>query len=180
VPLLPLAVSGPDGVVLGLMGLFALRGAWKGFVWQAVRTGGLVIGLLLGARWDVGVGRFLAARFSFVPDAYSDVAGWILVVVATFLATTIVAHLLRATVADARLSGLDRFLGLALGAALGLGVAAFGFTLWASTQPDKVVRETLGGSLSTTWMARTVTAVRPLFPEGVRERWTPVLESLSR
>jgi membrane protein required for colicin V production len=180
VPHLPLALSGPDGVVLGLVGLFALRGAWKGFVWQAVRTGGLLIGLLLAARWNVGVGRFLAARFAFVPDAYADVAGWILVVAGTFLVTTIVAHLLRSTVADARLSGLDRVLGLALGAALGLGVAAFGFTLWASTQSDRVVRETLGGSVSTTWMARAVTAVRPLFPEGVRERWSPVLESLDR
>ncbi|HVG93833.1 MAG TPA: CvpA family protein [Planctomycetota bacterium] len=179
-PLLPLAISGPDGVVLGLMGLLALRGAWKGFVWQAIRTGGLVIALLLGARWNVGVGRFLAARFDFVPDAFADEAGWILVVVGVFVATTLVAHLLRSAGADAKLSGVDRFFGFLLGALLGLAVAAFGFTLWASTQSDDVVRETLDGSVTTTWMARTVTAVRPLFPEGVRERWTPVLKSLTR
>ena len=62
-----LALSTPDAVVLSLMGFFALRGAFKGFVWQLLRTAGLYGGLLLAARFDRSVGTFLADRFSFVP-----------------------------------------------------------------------------------------------------------------
>lgn len=173
-----LALSTPDAVVLSLMGFFALRGAFKGFVWQLLRTAGLYGGLLLAARFDRSVGTFLADRFSFVPTAGSDLVGWAAIVVATFLVVTLIAHLIREWVRQADLSGIDRTLGLVFGALFGLGLAAFGTTLWASTRPRSEVREALAGSKSTEYMARMVEAVKPLFPEGVRARWTPVLESL--
>jgi uncharacterized membrane protein required for colicin V production len=174
-----LAVSTPDTVVYALMGFFALRGAFKGFVWQLLRTGGLFGGLLLAARYDVAVGGFLAQRFSFVPATGSDVVGWGVIVVGTFLVVTLIAHLIREWVRSAELSGIDRTMGLVFGALFGLGIAAFGFTLWASTRPKSEVREALAGSKSTEYMARFIDAVNPLFPEGVRRRWIPVLESLA-
>lgn len=176
-PLL-LALSTPDTVVLSLMGFFAIRGALKGFVWQLLRTAGLYGGLLLAARYDTIVGTFLADRFSFVPRTGSELFGWGTIVVGTFLVVTLIAHLIKQWVRETELSGIDRTMGLVFGALFGLGLAAFGFTLWASTRPRSEVHEALAGSTSTEYMARMVEAVKPLFPDGVRARWSPVLESL--
>jgi membrane protein required for colicin V production len=175
-----LAVTTPDAIVMALVGLFALRGAYKGFVWQLIRTAGLLAGLVLGARFDVVVGRFLAERFGFVPRAGSDMTGWVVVVLGTFLAVSLVAHVARGAVHDARLAGPDRLLGLVLGGLLGLGLSAFACTLWASVRTRAEVRESLQGSVSVEWMARFVSSVKPLFPDGVRKRWDPVLESLAK
>ncbi len=174
-----LALTTPDGIVLALMGYCALRGFMKGFVWQLLRTGGLVLGFGLAAHYDVGVGAFLAHRFSFIPDTGSDLVGWCVIVAGTFLVVTLLAHLLKEAVREADLSMTDRALGLALGAVLGLGIAAFGFTLWASTKPPSEVKKTLDGSRTIEWMAKLVETVKPLFPDGIRERWAPVLKSLS-
>ncbi|MFO0931387.1 MAG: CvpA family protein [Planctomycetota bacterium] len=173
-----LALSTPDTVVLGLVLFFALRGAFKGFVWQLFRTAGLVVGLLLAARYDVPVGRFLAERFAVVPNAGADLVGWATIVLGTFLVVTLLAHLVRNAVHQARLSGVDRLLGAGLGAVLGLLFAALGFTLWASTLSDAEKKDVLGGSTSTTYMAQMIDAVKPLFPEGIRLRWAPVLSAL--
>jgi uncharacterized membrane protein required for colicin V production len=172
----PLAITTPDTVVLVLIAFFGLRGAFKGFVWQLIRTGGLFAGLFLAARYAEPVGAFLSDRFN-LPQP--EVVGWIVVMVGTFVAVTVVAHLVRNTIHQARLGGLDRVLGLVLGAVLGLGVGAFGFTLWASWRPASEVKETLGTSVSLEWMAKFVREVEPLFPEAVRKKWSPVLGSLS-
>ena len=174
-----LAVSTPDTVVFALMGFFALRGAFKGFVWQLLRTAGLYGGLLLAARYDVAVGSFLAERFAFVPATGSDLFGWGVIVIGTFLVVTLIAHLIKEWVRGAELSGIDRSMGLVFGAVFGLGLAALGFTLWASTRPRSEVQEALAGSTTTQYMAKFIDTVKPLFPDGVRRRWSPVLESLA-
>lgn len=173
-----LALTTPDTVVLALVLFFALRGAVKGFVWQLFRTAGLVAGLLLAVRYDVPLGRFLSERFAVVPERGADLVGWATIVIGTFLVVTLVAHLVRNAVHQARLSGLDRMLGAGLGAVLGLGIAALGFTLWASTLTDAEKKDVLGASASTAYMARAIDVVKPLFPEGVRQRWAPVLSAL--
>jgi len=174
-----LALTTPDGIVLALMGYCALRGFMKGFVWQLLRTGGLLLGFGLAGHYNVGMGAFLAQRFSFVPDAAGDLVGWLVIVAGTFLVVTLLAHLLREAVREADLSTTDRAFGLVLGAVLGLGIAAFGFTMWASLRPASEVKQTLAGSRTIEWMAKLVDTVRPLFPEGVREKWDVVLKSLS-
>ncbi len=174
----PLALSTLDGVVLGLVAILAIRGAFKGFVWQLFRTGGLILGLLLAARWNAGVGRWMDERLPFVPSAGADVVGWVTVLVGVVLVVTLVAHLARDAVHEVRLAGLDRTLGFALGGLLGLGLAAFGFVLWASFQDPAEIHSTFQGSLSVDWMARFVDAVKPLFPDSVHDRWGPVLDSL--
>ena len=172
-----LALTTPDGIVLALMGYFALRGFFKGFVWQLLRTGGLIMGFWLGAAYGEQVGAFLSNRFSFFPDG--AMYGWGAIVLATFLVVTLLAHLLRQAVRDAHLSSTDRVLGLALGAILGLFIAVFGFTLWAGWRPASEVKQTLSGSYTMVWMAKFIDTVTPLFPEGIRAQWSTLRKSLS-
>jgi membrane protein required for colicin V production len=173
-----LAVSSPDAGVALVTLLFALRGAWKGFVWQLLRLAGLVAGLVLAARIDVPLGRFLARHLSFVPEAGSDVVGWATALLAVVLLAAYGAHAARDLVRDARLRGPDRLLGAALGAAFGFGVCAIALTLWASTKSPEEVERTFGDSLAARVVARTTRAATPLFPPGIRERWAPVLRTL--
>src|SRR5688572_8647278 len=109
-------MTAPDGITLAVVVFFALRGAVKGFVWQLLRTGGLVLALWLATRHHVAVGRFLADRFSFVPRTGSDIVGWGAVAIGMFVAVTLVAHVARQHVRALRLGGPDRLLGAALGA----------------------------------------------------------------
>lgn len=174
------ALTTTDTVVLVLVGFFALRGALKGFVWQALRTGGLFAGFLLATQFGGNVGRFLSERFSWIPSISSDVVGWGVVVVGTFVAVTLVAHLARSAVRQANLTAADRLFGAALGGALGLGIAALVFTLWASTKSDADKKEMLEGSKSVVYMAQFIDTVSPFFPDSIRSRWEPVLHSLDK
>jgi membrane protein required for colicin V production len=174
------SITTPDAIVLALVGFFALRGAIKGFVWQALRLGGLLLGFVLATQIGGSVGQFLAERFSFVPAAASDVVGWGVVVVGTFLSVTLIAHLARNAVRQANLTTLDRVLGFAAGAVLGLGIAAVGFTLWASTKNDADKRELLDATTSIEYMAKFIDTVTPFFPKDIRDRWGGVLHSLEK
>lgn len=175
---LVLAIATPDWIVAAAVVFFAWRGAMRGFVSIAVHAVGLYAGYLAAARFGPSVGAFLARTFSFVPSAQGDLWGWVAVLVVCYAAVAIVAALVRGGVVRARLRAVDRVLGAAVGVALAVGLCAFGFTLWASAKSRLEIQESFKGSVTVRPMARVVAEVKPLFPEGIRARWTPVLESL--
>jgi uncharacterized membrane protein required for colicin V production len=175
---LVLAIATPDWIVAGAVVLFAWRGAVRGFVSLAVHMVGLYAGYLAAARFGPAVGAFLARTFSFVPASQGDLWGWVAVLVASYAAIAITAAAVRGGIVRAHLGGVDRLLGAAAGAALAVGLCAFAFTLWASAKTRVEIQEAFRGSITVRPMARVVAEVKPLFPEGIRARWTPVLESL--
>src|SRR5688572_15087125 len=76
-----LALTTLDMVVLGLVAVFALRGAFKGFVWQTVR-----LIALFGAVWGAGAWHgWLAERlgtwFTFLPSRAVPVISWVVIFV---------------------------------------------------------------------------------------------------
>jgi uncharacterized membrane protein required for colicin V production len=164
-------------VILATLGV-AARGWWKGFVWQAVRTGGALVALFVAARVEGPAGRLVARLVPSVAGDAADVWGWAVAAVLVFAAAAVVAHVLRDAVRTAGLTAPDRVLGAVLGAALGFALCSFGATLWASTREPAEVRRAFDGSVTAEWMAKTVRASTPLFPPGVRRRWGPVLGSL--
>jgi uncharacterized membrane protein required for colicin V production len=167
-----------DAIVVGLALLLAVRGAFKGFVWQAIRTGAVVGGFFVAGRLGEPAGRLLVAHVG-VPAGSADVAGWALVWMLCFVAGTLAAHAARKAVRAGRLAPtLDGVLGFALGALLGLGIAAFGMVLWASTQDPQDLRDAVGQSKTVEWMALLVRSAKPAFPAAVRARWGSVIDSL--
>jgi uncharacterized membrane protein required for colicin V production len=185
VPIIPrmgalvLGFATPDWIVIGAVALFAWWGAMRGFVSLALHTAGLYGGYFLAARVGPSVGAFLARTFDFVPAAQADLWGWVVVVVGCWIAVAIVVSVVRGGLVRARLRGADRFLGAAAGAVLAFGLCAFAFTVWASAKTRLEVKEAFHGSVAVRPMARVVSEVKPMFPEGIRARWNPVLESLS-
>ena len=168
----------PDLIVLGVCLLFGIRGAWKGFAWQAVRTVGLILALFGATQWFSPIGNWIDQKFSFIPSIAAPVVAWVLVLVVIFAAITYLAHLARGAVRSADLRGVDRFLGLGLGAVMGLVFCTVGFVVWGSFQEKEDLRTELADSISVRYMAETMRVVKPLFPEPIRDRWGDVLGTL--
>ena len=172
------ALTVPDTIVLGICLILALRGAWKGFVWQAVRTVGLVGALWGATRFYAPVGDWVNETFAFVPEAASPALAWVLILLGIFLIFAFLAHMARGAIRTAPLSSVDRALGLGLGFVMGLVVCVVIFVAWGHVMKDDELSETLDGSVSARYLAKTVEVLDPLFPEGIRERFRKSLDAL--
>lgn len=166
----------PDLIVLGIVALFGVRGAFKGFAWQAVRTAGLVGAIFVANLFYPRLESWLADVAGFVPA--KAVIAWLALFVGVFLLVGVFAYMARGMVRSARLGSADRALGLLLGATMGFLLATIGFAVYASWKDDASLRETFAGARSIRWMASAVRAVKPLAPEPIRDHWMQVLSSL--
>ena len=177
-----LALTTFDLVALGLCALFALRGAWKGFVWQAVR-----LVALFGALWGAGawygwLAERLRSWFTFLPDKAVPFVAWGLVFLGLLLLGAYVAHMARGLIRSAELSGLDRMVGLALGAAMGLGLCTLvllvGGALANAFGQRTLLDDALRGSITREAMVKSAELLEPLFPPGLRDVWSDALDSV--
>lgn len=171
-----------DIAVLALCGLFALRGALKGFAWQAVR-----LVALFGALWGAGawygwVADRLRTWVSVLPEKAVPFVAWGVVFLGLLLLGTYLAHMARGLIRSAELSGPDRVAGLVLGAAAGLGLAtllllvgAAGLNAFGQRQ---VLDDALKGSLTPAYMSKASELLEPLLPEGVRSLWADLRRDL--
>ena len=101
-------VSALFGLMRGFVGVLASLAAWVLAAWAAFRFGG-DIGLMMAADGE--------------PSATQLLGGYALAFIAVLLAVGVVGWLVRKLVQTVGLSGLDRMLGLLLGAARGAFVA---------------------------------------------------------
>ena len=172
------ALSTPDTIVALVCGVAAVRGVVKGFAWQVVRTAGLVGALIGAGAWHEGVGAWLERSFEIIPDAAAPWIAWFAILVLLLLAATSFAYMARGLVKRVRLGGLDRLLGFAAGAAMGLVLVTAGFLVWGSFVRPETLRGTLDGSITVPYMAKVADLVEPLLPDDVRRRWGEVLNTL--
>ena len=168
----------PDLIVLGICAVLALRGAIKGFTWQLIQTVGLV-----GAIWAAGqlnepVGDWIRDRIDPVPDASVYVVGWCVVMIGGWLLVTFVAHMARGAIRKAELSGMDRTLGLALGAFTGFVIATAIFVGYGRFVSSRKLVETLDASVSARYMAHVIDVALPLVPEPVASDWQSTFDDI--
>jgi uncharacterized membrane protein required for colicin V production len=174
----PAALTTPDTIVLAACALFAVRGALKGFAWQAVRTVGLVAALWGAGAWHQRFGGWLHEHVGFLPEASTPWVAWFLILAGLLVVATFFAWMAKGAVHKVQLGGPDRLLGFALGAVMGLVLMTAGFLVWGSWVKEETLRGTLEGSVSVRWMARVVDTVEPLLPADIAKRWSPVLHTL--
>ena len=172
----------PDSIVLVVCLIVGIRGAFKGFVWQAIRTVGL-IGALWGAtHFHVPIGERLGEWFGFLPTFALPVVAWLLIVVGIFVVFAFLAYMARGAVRTANLTNVDRLFGLALGAVMGLCFCAIAFVIWGFLflKTDAQLEEALRGSQSARFMTKIIEFVDPLFPDAVRERFGASLKAIEK
>ncbi|MCL2190588.1 MAG: CvpA family protein [Treponema sp.] len=123
-----------DFVFAGVIVLFVLRCAVRGFVSEIMSLAALVFGVLSAVFFFRTVGDFLRERFmpgvQTIPEAIAFVALFLLV----FVLARVVESMLGGVIRGFGLDGLDRFLGVVLGFAEGIVVVCL-LLLLASVQP---------------------------------------------
>ena len=123
-----------DFVFAGIVVLFILRCAVRGFVSEIMSLAALVVGLLSAIFFFRTVGDFIRERFlpgvSTVPEVIAFVALFLLV----FILARIVESILNGIIQGFRLDRLDRLLGAVLGFAEGIVVICL-ILLLISVQP---------------------------------------------
>ena len=164
-----------DLVVLALVAVFALRGAFKGFVWQAVR-----LVALFAAVWAAGAAHgWVAARLpnvlTFLPNAAVPLVSWLLVFLAVLILGAYLAHMARGVIRSAELSGLDRTAGFVLGGATGLVLCTvlllLGGSFLVKANEKDVLDDWLCDSHAHAYLLKSAELLAPLLPEGLRADW---------
>ncbi len=179
-PLPTAALSTPDTIVLVICVVLAIRGAFKGFTWQLVRTVGLI-----GAIWAAGalhepVGEWLGERIDVLPADWNDVAAWLLLVVGAWLLVTFIAHMARGVIRSADLTSTDRVLGFAMGAVMGLAFATVAFVVYGRVATDEQLTKTLEDSHSAQLMGKLLEIAEPVMPNAVCERWEETFDAIKQ
>ena len=169
------ALTTLDLVVLALVAVFALRGAFKGFVWQAVR-----LVALFAAVWAAGASHgWVAARLphvlTFLPNASVPLVSWLLVFLAVLVLGAYFAHMARGLIRSAELSGPDRVAGFVLGGATGLVLCTvlllLGGSFLVKAGEKDVLEDALCDSQAHTWLLKSAELLAPLLPDGLRADW---------
>lgn len=120
-----------DWLLTLMVGYSALRAALRGFVKEAFALGGMVAGLLL-ACWFYRAGG-TALKGLIVSPQLAELAAFVLILVGTAIAASLLGRLISRTVSAVGLGVMDRLAGAAFGVARGaliagsmlLGVIAF-------------------------------------------------------
>ncbi len=139
---------------------FAVWGIARGLVNQLVSIGGLIAGHLAGARYYGSAVSLLRLSFE-----YADVAGYLAVFLAAYLAVRLVGAFLEGKVRDSKLSGADRLGGMAAGILKGALLSILLVFLLVVVLPKdaRVLRESKAAPVAISAGRRIAAA----FPEGI-------------
>jgi len=148
-----------DLVVVGVIGLACLHGAWKGLAWQMAG----ILSLLAGFAVSLPLSAPLAPFFGSTPPLNRFVAAAVLYALVS-LGIYLAAFWYREAIQKWKLDNWDRHLGGVLGALKGfllcLALTFFAITLFSGLREPILSRPT--GKL----MAYTMHAVHPVWPTG--------------
>jgi membrane protein required for colicin V production len=100
--------------IIALCALLALVGVFKGIVRQLTSWAGLLLGLVVGWKYGAEVQKLL--RLDFAGGA---IAAYLVALLTVYIAVRLIGLLLEHWVRGTKLSGTDRFLGMAAGLAKG-------------------------------------------------------------
>lgn len=167
-----------DWVVLVVCAVLAVRGATRGFMWQAIRTLGLVGGIWVAGVLHRSFGVWVDERVPFIPTAWTPIAAWLGIVVGVFMIATLFAWMARGVVRDGELTTTDRTLGFVMGGVMGLAIMTIALAVYGHVASVDKLRDTIKDSVAAKGMARLVHVAEPLVPGSVRDRFEASLEAL--
>jgi len=155
-----------DYAVLGVMGVSVVWGAWRGLVREVVAVIGWVLAFFLANLLSPSLANALPEPMRSPELRF--IAAFVGLFIATLAVTTIAGLLISKLVKAAGLSGLDRMLGSAFGAARGaLIVLMFALFAGLTALPQRPLwRDSVSGQP----LSRAVLAVRGWLPATFADR----------
>lgn len=166
------ALTPLDLGALALCVLFAVRGALRGFVWQAIRLLTLAAALWGASALHRPLGGRIAAWFPALAPSAAPFVAWGVVFVVLLVLGALLASRARGAVDHVELTLLDRLAGLGLGAATGVAFCALalfvGGALLDGLGQRRVLDDMLRGASAPTALGKVADALAPLLPEGAQ------------
>lgn len=124
-----------DLIVLILILLNGVIGAFRGFTWQVFRLGSLILAFYLAHRYATGIADdHLSGFLSWDPSALRALS-WSAVMALTYLLMSGLGYYLRSLIDKLRLTSSDRTLGFILGGAKGVLLVAVAFQVLVLFHP---------------------------------------------
>lgn len=169
-----------DLLVVVVLLLNGLIGAFRGFVWQVFRIGSLILAFVFGSRFGSPFSAWLG-RFLDWDQSARTVLAYVLIILATYAVMLVLGHLLRSVLERASLGSADRSLGFVLGGLKGAAIVVVIFQILLMVHdylPEDVQHQLTGNkesgvahsrafALHTKWMADSL---RDLVPPDVQDR----------
>ena len=150
-----------DWIVLGVLALSMLVGAWRGLVYEVFSLLGWIVGFM-AARWGANEVAQLLPLHEWAPQA-RYVAGFVLVFVAALFAWGLVSWLVRQLIQAVGLRPVDRALGALFGMARA-GVLLLVVTLVVQAT-DLREGDWWQHSVLAPWLQTAAAQVLPILPE---------------
>ncbi len=143
------AMNTVDLLVLAVLFLNGVIGAFRGFTWQVFRLGSLVLAFWLGNHYSGKLADWLPT--AWLPDDRMQRSAllWVIIGVGSYLLMYGIGYIFRRWIDRARLASSDRALGFFLGAAKGAAIVALVFQVllvFFPLLPDSVQSQLVGGS----------------------------------
>jgi uncharacterized membrane protein required for colicin V production len=155
-------MSNFDLTMFILVASASLWGAYHGLVRQATTLGAWAVGIIAAALLRQPVAELIGGT-----EPANQIGAAIIVLFATSLLVHIVGNAVRQWIADARLEGFDRQMGLLLGAVKGIAVAIV--VTIAGYHLHEPSRDAIVQSHTAQHVARIVEQVEPLVPPPAQQ-----------
>ncbi len=160
-----------DALMLAILAIATLMGAWKGMAWQVASLVSVGLSYTMALQFGGQVAPYFGDQAPF-----NRFAGMLAVYVGTSLAVWLFFRLVAGTIERVKLKDFDRQLGALFGAAKGVLICVvvtfFAVTL-SSTGRDAVLQSQSGH-----YIAQLIQTARPVLPTEVRDAIGPYLNRL--
>ncbi len=158
-----------DGLMLGIVVLGMVWGAWRGITWQVAGIASLVLGYIFAETLSPQI----APKFPGDPLVQRGLA-MLAIYVATSGGIYVVAWMIRATLRKLQFEAYDRHLGMMLGGAEGalLGMVLTLFVVSFAPNTRQPIFESPSGKV----VGKVMAAVGPVLPKEARDVLQPFLD----
>ena len=165
-------MQGYDIVMLTVLAVATLFGAWKGLAWQIASLGSIFLSSLVALRFREPASHWIDAQ-----PPLNTFAAMLILYLGTSLAVWIGFRWVKGMIDRVRLREFDRHVGALFGLAKGVVLCVI-ITLFAITLLDEPRRQSIVNSYSGRYIALLLDRSQGVMPEEVHDVIAPYLETL--
>lgn len=159
-----------DILAIVIVAWFVVKDYFNGLISSSFRLIGLILGIIIGSNYSVGVGNALFARFDWNPTL-TMALGFVIIFLGVVIIAQVLANLIRAAMNLILLGWVDKLGGIALGALKAVIILSVIFWIFDLMPQNNWVPQIKRNSITYQKLQRVVpvvhkTLIDPFFDEG--------------